>query len=69
MGGDLTFAPARDREAGKPPHHLEDAMQIKLSLNLDALAVESFEAGKVIPPAENVLTCLNTNCGKILCCA
>ena len=44
-------------------------MQIKLSLNLDTLAVESFETARIIPPAENILTCLNTNCGNKLCCA
>lgn len=45
-------------------------MQSKLTLNLDHLSVESFEAGKPIVSApEHLTTCLETNCGKILCCA
>lgn len=69
MRWDLTFLPVRDCGPGNHRITWEDAMQIKLSLNLDTLAVESFETAKIIPPAENVLTCLNTNCGNKLCCA
>ncbi|HEU0052225.1 MAG TPA: hypothetical protein VFQ39_03565 [Longimicrobium sp.] len=46
----------------------------KLTLNLDQLAVESLPTTPQQPaPADDrggdPLTCLQTNCGKILCCA
>lgn len=51
---------------------LEDPMK----LELEVLAVDSFETTKAEPaPApvnvdvDNGLTCLQTNCGKFLCCA
>jgi hypothetical protein len=48
-------------------------MHGKLQLNLDNLEVTSFETQKPQPqPGDanvNVLTCLQTNCGKYLCCA
>lgn len=46
-------------------------MEAKLKLNLDQLTVESFEAGNNESPQENVnqATCLDTDCGRIRCCA
>lgn len=45
-------------------------MQSKLTLNLDQLSVESYETAQQQPAApEPALTCLQTNCGRILCCA
>jgi hypothetical protein len=46
-------------------------MRTKLQLSLDQLQVASFETQKPQPaePNINILTCMNTNCGKILCCA
>ncbi len=48
-------------------------MKFKLQLSLDQLEVASFETQNSQPqPADanvNVRTCLNTNCGNILCCA
>lgn len=48
-------------------------MRTKLHLSLDQLQVASFETQKPQPqPADanvNVLTCMNTNCGRYLCCA
>ena len=63
-------------------HHtiLEDAMPSKLKLNLDHLAVDSFSTSKTengpAPAPVNpggadagVVTCMQTNCGRYLCCA
>jgi hypothetical protein len=49
----------------------EDPMEAKLKLNLDQLTVESFEAGHSEPTQENanLATCMDTDCGRIRCCA
>jgi hypothetical protein len=45
-------------------------VEAKLKLNLDALAVESFEAANNQQPAQdNLVTCLQTDCGPYRCCA
>lgn len=46
-------------------------MEAKLKLNLDQLTVESFEAGNGEPTQENadLATCMDTDCGRIRCCA
>ncbi len=48
-------------------------MEAKLKLDLNALAVESFEAANTTPAKKpednNLLTCLQTNCGAYRCCA
>lgn len=46
-------------------------MEAKLKLNLDQLTVESFEAGNAELSKENanLATCLDTDCGRIRCCA
>jgi hypothetical protein len=50
-------------------------MRNSLKLNLDHLAVDSFPTSGAEPApqpdnrGEPLLTCLQTNCGKILCCA
>lgn len=66
------FVPSRGR--GADIHRItgEEPMQKKLSLNLEELGVDSFETSKPTVPTqsvEEVLTCLQTNCGKFLCCA
>jgi hypothetical protein len=65
----LHFPAAR---AGANPRMGENPMK----LELEVLAVDSFETTNAEPTpapvnvdAENVLTCLQTNCGKFLCCA
>lgn len=48
-------------------------MHRKLSLDLDQLAVDSFATAPTLPKPGTVLgaaaTCLQTNCGRYLCCA
>lgn len=45
-------------------------MQTRLALNIDQLRVESFEtAPQVTSSDEQLLTCLQTDCGRIRCCA
>ena len=47
-------------------------MKPKLQLSLDQLEVTTFEAQKVQPQADPnaaARTCLDTDCGNILCCA
>jgi hypothetical protein len=45
-------------------------METKHKLSLDQLTVESFEAGNSEPAQDaNMATCLDTDCGRIRCCA
>jgi hypothetical protein len=49
-------------------------MEARLKLDLNALAVESFEAANPHQPSKepenvNVLTCMQTDCGRYRCCA
>ncbi|HSU12693.1 hypothetical protein [Longimicrobium sp.] len=44
-------------------------MRENMKLDVASLAVESFVPAPIPPKPEDVLTCLNTNCGNKLCCA
>lgn len=47
-------------------------MKARLHLDLDQLAVATFETQQTPPPApanENIRTCLNTACPPYVCCA
>ncbi|HEU4558658.1 MAG TPA: hypothetical protein VFS20_12445 [Longimicrobium sp.] len=45
-------------------------MQTRLALNIDQLRVESFEtAPQTMISPEQLLTCMQTDCGRIRCCA
>ena len=44
-------------------------MRTKLTLNLEQLAVDSFETAQAEPSKGDRPTCLNTQCGNYECCA
>jgi hypothetical protein len=47
-------------------------MRTKIRLDLDLLAVATFETAQTPPPApanEQIRTCLNTACPPYVCCA
>jgi hypothetical protein len=44
-------------------------MRETMKLDVANLAVESFTTAPIPPKPEDVLTCINTNCGNKLCCA
>jgi hypothetical protein len=66
------FAPVRESAAGLSPTPREDAMKVKLQLNLEELAVTTFETEEA-PAAEQpkaiVRTCMDTACPPYHCCA
>jgi hypothetical protein len=53
----------------KSTHTRSIPMRETMKLDVASLAVESFIPAPIPPAPENVLTCLNTNCGNKLCCA
>jgi len=73
----VCYAPSRsDRRPASPAMraggfhaHEEHPMRETMKLDVASLAVESFVPAPIPPTPENVLTCLNTNCGNKLCCA
>jgi hypothetical protein len=59
---------------GFHPLNPEDAMRGTLTLNVENLAVDSFETAPAPPQpgtvgVEKLATCLETDCGRYRCCA
>jgi hypothetical protein len=55
--------------AGEFTLYREPPMRENMKLDVANLVVESFTTVLIPPKPENLLTCMDTNCGNKLCCA